>query len=387
MANSVVHFHGIKSAILTELRQAKYTVQIAVAWFTDQELFAALLQLAARKVAVTLLIRNDYVNNRADSLPWQHFIEQGGLLYFDNIGQLHHKFCLIDNARLLSGSYNWTHLAEQRNQENCVFTAEPGLITQFSQEFQRITASFTPETAPARVARPTAPEEAYLISYAAADQTLTRTPAPALAPTPAPTLTVDEVAEQGMAAALHMRYPEAIELFLQVLAQQPDRKDIIENLALGYLYRNKLADVIKVGKQAEKGGLANAGTYATMGQAYALLGDTDVALQYFDKSIRLRPWSSIALYYKWQTLDDAGRKTEAEKYRRELLTTTRDAIIRPHKHQDAVDLFHHHIHRALLYKDGPNALKSAQAAQLIYTDLPIAQKDIRFQQMLNELIK
>ncbi|WBA44314.1 FAM83 family protein (plasmid) [Hymenobacter canadensis] len=66
---SVAHFQSIKPAILAEIKQAKTSIKVSVAWFTDQDLFTALISQLQRRVAVSLLIRNDYINNRPESLP------------------------------------------------------------------------------------------------------------------------------------------------------------------------------------------------------------------------------------------------------------------------------------------------------------------------------
>ncbi|WBA44313.1 phospholipase D-like domain-containing protein [Hymenobacter canadensis] len=94
----------------------------------------------------------------------KQFIDAGVVLYFSpDAHALHQKFCLIDEHLLLSGSYNWTYMAEQRNQENCVFSTESALIKRFGQEFQRLVSTLTPQTQPVRVAVSTPVAEAYLI--------------------------------------------------------------------------------------------------------------------------------------------------------------------------------------------------------------------------------
>ncbi|MDU0369571.1 phospholipase D-like domain-containing protein [Hymenobacter endophyticus] len=382
---SVAHFQSIKPAILAELKQAQNSIKIAVAWFTDQDLFAALIAQLQRRVAVSLLIRNDYVNNRPESLPWQQFIDAGGVLYFSpDAHALHHKFCLIDEHLLLSGSYNWTYMAEQRNQENCVFSTESALIRQFGQEFQRLISTLIPQTQPVRVAAPEAATEAYLMDYAATDQTLGRLPIYSESSNAAQP-TSDELFEQGYQASLEMRYTAAIPFFQQALALNPTDCYAFQNLAICYLYLNKTDQAISTCQQAEKAGYGTSHIYNTLGQAYQLQGQTSLAVACFDKSIRLRPWSSLGLFEKWQSLYQARRGKEAEACRLELLTVTRDGIIKPHPKQDAVDLFYHHLNRATLFDDQANARKAAVAAQAVYDNLPESEKDQRLQKLLDEL--
>jgi phosphatidylserine/phosphatidylglycerophosphate/cardiolipin synthase-like enzyme len=47
---------------------------------------------------------------------------------FQTIYFRHHKFALFDNARLLTGSYNWTRSAPEHNHENFVVTNSRKLV-------------------------------------------------------------------------------------------------------------------------------------------------------------------------------------------------------------------------------------------------------------------
>lgn len=142
-----VYFTGIRDVILAELSNAKQRIRVAVAWFTSHHLFDAVCQRVKDGLQVELIILNDPINNWTEGLNFQEFIELGkakgnSWLYFSNVGDrlLHHKFCLVDDAVLLNGSYNWTYYAEGRNTENCiVFREHAALIEQFGNEFTRLT--------------------------------------------------------------------------------------------------------------------------------------------------------------------------------------------------------------------------------------------------------
>lgn len=42
---------------------------------------------------------------------------------------MHHKFAIVDKCLVLNGSFNWTRQAVLQNQENCVVTDEPRLVS------------------------------------------------------------------------------------------------------------------------------------------------------------------------------------------------------------------------------------------------------------------
>jgi cardiolipin hydrolase len=54
---------------------------------------------------------------------------------------MHHKFAIFDDARLLTGSYNWTRSASDHNHENFVVTNSHKLVKAYRREFDRLWGS------------------------------------------------------------------------------------------------------------------------------------------------------------------------------------------------------------------------------------------------------
>lgn len=135
-----VYFSGIRQKLLQELNEAKKTIFVAVAWFTNDDLFGMLCMKLKQGIKVELIIINDYINNWEFGLPFQTFVDLGGKLYLSEYPSImHHKFCLIDNETIFNGSYNWTYYAEMCNDENCMlFKGKPNLIKEFKSEFKKL---------------------------------------------------------------------------------------------------------------------------------------------------------------------------------------------------------------------------------------------------------
>ena len=55
---------------------------------------------------------------------------------------MHHKFCIIDNSVVVTGSFNWTDQAVNHNQENLLFIENKNLAMKYSNEFQRLWDDF-----------------------------------------------------------------------------------------------------------------------------------------------------------------------------------------------------------------------------------------------------
>ena len=91
------YFQNIRTELLEKLSNANDTIVVAVYWFTNWELFIALIKKLQEGVSVHLIIHNDFINNRESGLPFQEFIDNGGKFYFsDGNNPMHNKFCIID---------------------------------------------------------------------------------------------------------------------------------------------------------------------------------------------------------------------------------------------------------------------------------------------------
>ena len=127
-------FENIKSQILKEIKNAKYLIWVAVAWFTDEEIFNELKTKSLEGVNVQLIISDDQIN-RESKLNYQEYFETYlvppfGL--YSNI--MHHKFCIIDLNTVIQGSYNWSKKA-QYNGENIDTVKKISHALQYADKF------------------------------------------------------------------------------------------------------------------------------------------------------------------------------------------------------------------------------------------------------------
>jgi hypothetical protein len=141
-----VHFNNIRKEIIPLLNNAYSEVLIAMAWFTSRELFETLLDCRKRGVNVELVLLDNAINWMYYAPDFNRLIEAGGTIRVAraNIGQMHHKFCVIDSNIAITGSYNWTYFAEQYNNENIIITDERDIVNAFKSEFQTVSALYLP---------------------------------------------------------------------------------------------------------------------------------------------------------------------------------------------------------------------------------------------------
>lgn len=127
--------------IRDEFARARRKVDVCVFTITDDRIRAAMLDARRRGVAMRVISDNDKsMDEGSDIEPLRR---AGVEVRVDQSeAHMHHKFALFDDARLLSGSYNWTRSAANYNQENVVVTAERAVVERFRGEFERLWGDF-----------------------------------------------------------------------------------------------------------------------------------------------------------------------------------------------------------------------------------------------------
>lgn len=119
------------------LRTARQNVDICVFTITDDRITSEILDTHSRKVAVRVITDNDKANDKGSDAD--RLARAGVPVRIDRTSNhMHHKFALFDDARLLTGSYNWTRSAASYNEENLIVTGDQRLVGPFRQEFDKL---------------------------------------------------------------------------------------------------------------------------------------------------------------------------------------------------------------------------------------------------------
>ncbi len=133
-----VHFEDIQGQILEQVKTAKYTIWVAVAWFTDKILMKALHDKQIQGVNVQIVTFDDDINQRWGILQpnTAKYFDVFKIKYEDST-KMHNKFCIIDLRTVIHGSYNWTDKARYNN-ETMQIGESRDLASAFSDEFIRL---------------------------------------------------------------------------------------------------------------------------------------------------------------------------------------------------------------------------------------------------------
>lgn len=125
-------FEDIQNQIISEIKNAKYTIWVAVAWFTDKKIFDELVEKKKRGINVQIIISNDNTN----ILDYEKYFETYRIDKFGAFGKniMHNKFCIIDLETVLHGSYNWTNMA-QYHKEHIERVKSQSIAKQYADRF------------------------------------------------------------------------------------------------------------------------------------------------------------------------------------------------------------------------------------------------------------
>lgn len=146
--------------IAKTLDTATKSVELALFVFSDQPLVDVLETVHQRGVAVKALIEPGFAyrsySEALDMLgvvlaedcqtergnhPWKPAIDTVGVPRLPPGDLLHHKFGIVDQATVITGSHNWTAAANTGNDETVLVIHSPTVAAHYQREFERLNAN------------------------------------------------------------------------------------------------------------------------------------------------------------------------------------------------------------------------------------------------------
>ncbi len=124
-------------AIVSEIGTAKRSVDICVFTISDNRISDTILGAQRRGIKVRVLTDNDKLNDKGSDIAM--LAEKGLDVKVDRTSaHMHHKFAVIDDEIVITGSYNWTRSAAEYNEENLLVTQEKGVVRSYLNEFNQM---------------------------------------------------------------------------------------------------------------------------------------------------------------------------------------------------------------------------------------------------------
>jgi phosphatidylserine/phosphatidylglycerophosphate/cardiolipin synthase-like enzyme len=138
--NSDVYFspgEACRSIIINQLNQAVRDVKICVFTISDDQITDAIITTHKKGVPIQVITDNDKMEDEGSDI--EQLADEGIPVKIDNTpNHMHHKFMVVDERALLTGSYNWTRSAARYNHENILLTKETPVIRSYLKEFSQL---------------------------------------------------------------------------------------------------------------------------------------------------------------------------------------------------------------------------------------------------------
>jgi hypothetical protein len=132
---SEVFFSGIESKIIEELNNSYNSVDIAVAWITNTNILKCLRNCLSKGVEIRIITVKDHIN-RIEA--YEQLYYNGASIRMMSSKMMHNKFCIIDNRKVISGSFNWTANANNNHENITVSSGDYEFVKQYSNEFDKL---------------------------------------------------------------------------------------------------------------------------------------------------------------------------------------------------------------------------------------------------------
>ncbi|PWW27800.1 phospholipase D-like protein [Cytobacillus oceanisediminis] len=130
-----VVFDEIKDKIIQGIRRAEYTIWVAVAWFTDIDIYRELILRKIDGLNIRIITSDEPTNQTllADFERNFEVVKVPKKRY----NRLHNKFCIIDLEYVMHGSYNWSNTAPNNN-ETWATALDRDFVKKFADEFMEL---------------------------------------------------------------------------------------------------------------------------------------------------------------------------------------------------------------------------------------------------------
>ncbi len=156
-SNSQSWQESVNGLINQTLEKAQKSINLSLFVFSSQPLVNTLENQSIKRVLIKGLIDPSFAYRyysegldmmgialankckyETDNRTWQKPISTVGVPNLPPGDRLHHKFGIIDNSIVITGSHNWTGAANQNNDETLLVIENSTVVAHFNREFQRL---------------------------------------------------------------------------------------------------------------------------------------------------------------------------------------------------------------------------------------------------------
>ena len=138
MEHEVV-FDELQDTVIQGIRDAKYMIWVAIAWFSNDAIYNELIAKKNRGVNIRVLVSNEPTNNTTVQKLKREGVDVKVVNTWGENGRnrMHHKFCIVDLDYVMHGSYNCSKNANY-NEETLATALDREFVSKFADEFMEI---------------------------------------------------------------------------------------------------------------------------------------------------------------------------------------------------------------------------------------------------------
>lgn len=126
----VKHINELIESAISELDICVFTI-------SDDRISRALVKAMKNEVSIRIISDNTKMYDEGSDI--ENLAKVGIPVKIDTTdNHMHHKFMVIDQKIVLTGSYNWTRSAALYNQENVISFEDKAIASQFLSEFNSL---------------------------------------------------------------------------------------------------------------------------------------------------------------------------------------------------------------------------------------------------------
>jgi phosphatidylserine/phosphatidylglycerophosphate/cardiolipin synthase-like enzyme len=128
--------NGSTDAIVREIERARSEILVQAYSFTSEPIAKALLKAHKRGINVAVILDKSQKTQKYSSVTF--FANAGIPTYIDARHAIaHNKIIIIDRAVVITGSFNFTKAAEEKNAENLLIIRSKELAKPYLENWQR----------------------------------------------------------------------------------------------------------------------------------------------------------------------------------------------------------------------------------------------------------
>ncbi len=138
LVQNEVFFDKIENTIIQGIREAKYLIWAAVAWFTNEKIYNELIEKKKSGISIRIIISEEESNSKLEQKLKDNFTTVIYPRYGRNkYNRMHSKFCIVDMEYVMHGSYNWTDTANSNSETWCT-AIDREYVKKFANQFMNL---------------------------------------------------------------------------------------------------------------------------------------------------------------------------------------------------------------------------------------------------------